>query len=224
MTWMTNDMIQIQSLTQSPVRPPIKPRVIGITGGIAMGKTTVSTYLETCHGLTVLDADRYARDAVLPGSDILANLVDRYGPQIQLPDGTLDRPALGSIIFTHPAERHWVESQIHPFVKEKLIQNRDRALQEHPDRPVILVIPLLFEAAMTELVTEIWVIYCQRDRQLHRLMTRSGLTSAQALDRMRSQLDIQVKCDRATWVLDNSTTLVDLYSQIDRALNLGATR
>jgi dephospho-CoA kinase len=199
-------------------------RVIGITGGIAMGKTTVSTYLENHHGLTILDADRYARDAVLPGGPILASLVDRYGPHILLPNGTLDRPALGSKIFTNPTERHWIESQIHPFVKEKLIQQRDRALQDHPDRPVILVIPLLFEAEMTELVTETWVIYCQRDDQLQRLMTRSGLTSAQALDRICSQLDIQVKCDRATWVLDNSSTVEDLYSQIDRALNLGATR
>ncbi len=199
-------------------------RIIGITGGIAMGKTTVSTYLETHHGLTVLDADLYARDAVLLGSPVLASLVDRYGPQLLLPDGTLDRPALGKIIFTDPTERHWVEAQIHPFVKEKLIYNRDRALHAYPDRPVILVIPLLFEAEMTELVTEIWVIYCQRDDQLHRLMTRSGLTSPEAEARMRSQLDIQVKCDRATWVLDNSTTLVDLYAQIDRALNLGATR
>jgi dephospho-CoA kinase len=200
------------------------PRIIGITGGIAMGKTTVSTYLETQHHLTVLDADLDARDAVLPGSPVLANLIDRYGPTILLPDGTLDRPALGAKIFTDPAERHWVESQIHPFVKEKLIQNRDRALQAHPDRPVILVIPLLFEAEMTELVTEIWVIYCQRDDQLHRLMTRSGLTSPEAEARICSQLDIQVKCDRATWVIDNSSTVVDLYAQIDRALNLGATR
>ncbi len=205
--------------------PDVKtPRIIGITGGIAMGKTTVSTYLETQHHLTVLDADRYARDAVLPESQILANLVDRYGPNLLLPDGTLDRPALGAKIFADATERRWLESQIHPFVKEKLIQTRDRALQAQPDRPVILVIPLLFEAEMTELVTEIWVIYCQRDRQLHRLMTRSGLTSAQALDRIRSQLDIQVKCDRANWVLDNSSTLEDLYAQIDRALNLGATR
>jgi dephospho-CoA kinase len=199
-------------------------RIIGITGGIAMGKTTVSSYLETQHHLTVLDADLYARDAVLPGSTVLATITDRYGPEILHSDGTLDRPALGKIIFTDPTERHWVELQIHPFVKEQLIQNRDRALQDHPDRPVILVIPLLFEAAMTELVTEIWVIYCQRDRQLHRLMTRSGLTFPEADARIRSQLDIQVKCDRANWVLDNSSTVENLYSQIDRALNLGATR
>ena len=199
--------------------PVLNHRVIGITGGISMGKTTVSTYLETHHQLTVLDADIYARDAVVPGSQAIAAITDRYGPTILLTDGTLDRPALGTRIFTDPAERRWVEAQIHPFVRMKLIQNRDRALQESPDRPVVLVVPLLFEAGMTDLVTETWVIYCSHDRQLQRLMTRSNLSEAQAQDRISSQLDIQIKCSKATWVLDNSTQVPDLYAQIDRAIS-----
>ena len=184
-----------------------------------MGKTTVSTYLETHHQLTVLDADIYARDAVVPSSQAIAAITDRYGPTILLTDGTLDRPALGTRIFTDPAERRWVEAQIHPFVRMKLIQNRDRVLQESPDRPVVLVVPLLFEAGMTDLVTETWVIYCSHDRQLQRLMTRSNLSEAQAQDRISSQLDIQIKCSKATWVLDNSTQVADLYAQIDRAIS-----
>ena len=184
-----------------------------------MGKTTVSTYLETHHQLTVLDADIYARDAVVPGSQAIAAITDRYGPTILLTDGTLDRPALGTRIFTDPAERRWVEAQIHPFVRMKLIQNRDRVLQESPDRPVVLVVPLLFEAGMTDLVTETWVIYCSHDRQLQRLMTRSNLSEAQAQARTSSQLDIQIKCSKATWVLDNSTQVADLYAQIDRAIS-----
>ncbi len=184
-----------------------------------MGKTTVSTYLETRHGLMVLDADIYAREAVVPGTCAIAAITDRYGPGILLTDGTLDRAALGAKIFTDPAERHWVEAQIHPFVRMKLIQNRDRSLQDSPDRPVILVVPLLFEAEMTDLVTETWVIYCSFDRQLQRLMTRSNLSETQAQDRISSQLDIQIKCSKATWVLDNSTQVADLYAQIDRAIS-----
>ena len=184
-----------------------------------MGKTTVSNYLETHHHLTVLDADIYARDAVVPGTWAIAAIIDRYGPTILLPDDTLDRSALGTRIFTDPAERRWVEAQIHPFVRMKLIQNRDRALQESPDRPVVLVVPLLFEAGMTDLVTETWVIYCSHDRQLQRLMTRSNLSEAQAQDRISSQLDIQIKCSKATWILDNSTQVADLYAQIDRAIS-----
>ena len=194
-------------------------RIIGITGGIAMGKTTVSTYLESRHCLTVLDADIYAREAVVPGTQAIAAITHRYGPSMLLPNGTLDRAALGTKIFTDPAERRWVEAQIHPFVRMQLIQNRDRSLQASPDRPVVLVIPLLFEAEMTDLVTEIWVIYCSSDRQLQRLMTRSNLSEAQAQSRISSQLDIQVKCSKATWVLDNSTQVADLYSQIDRAIS-----
>ena len=194
-------------------------RIIGITGGIAMGKTTVSNYLETHYQLTVLDADSYARDAVVPGTQAIAAITHRYGPSILLPDGTLDRAALGAKIFTDPAERRWVEAQIHPFVRRKLTQNRDRALQEAPDRPVVLVVPLLFEAEMTDLVTEIWVIYCSRDRQLQRLMTRSNLSETQAQNRILSQLDIEIKCSKATWVLDNSTQVTDLYAQIDRAIS-----
>ena len=197
----------------------LNPRTIGLTGGIAMGKTTVSNYLETHHHLTVLDADIYARDAVVPGTWAIAAIIDRYGPTILLPDDTLDRPALGAKIFTDPAERCWVEAQIHPFVRMKLIQNRDRSLQEFPGQPVVLVVPLLFEAEMSDLVTETWVIYCAPDRQLQRLMTRSNLSEAQAQARISSQLDIQIKCSKATWVLDNSTQVADLYAQIDRAIS-----
>ncbi|MBC7516291.1 MAG: dephospho-CoA kinase, partial [Alkalinema sp. FL-bin-369] len=100
-----------------------------------------------------------------------------------------------------------------------LIQNRDRSLQEFPGQPVVLVVPLLFEAEMSDLVTETWVIYCSPDRQLQRLMTRSNLSEAQAQDRISSQLDIQIKCSKATWVLDNSTQVADLYAQIDRAIS-----
>jgi len=174
------------------------------------------------HQLTILDADLYAREAVVVGSPILATIHDRYGPSILLPDGSLDRKALGHLIFSQPLERQWLETQIHPYVRHQLIQNRDRALLSHPHRPVFLVIPLLFEAKMTDLTPEIWVIYCPRDRQLQRLQERENLTLAQAENRIEAQLDIQIKCDRASHVLDNSTTVAGLYQQIDRLLRLEA--
>lgn len=201
---------------------PTIARVIGVTGGIAMGKTTVSNYLDRQYHLPIFDADCYARDAVAVGSPILATIVDRYGSQLLKPDGNLDRPALGQIVFTDPTERQWLETQIHPYVRAQLIANRDRALAKNPTRPVVLVVPLLFEAEMTELVTEIWVIYCQRDRQLHRLMDRDGLTRSQANARLSAQLDIQTKCNQAHCVLNNTTTVDALHQQIDRALNLDA--
>jgi dephospho-CoA kinase len=197
---------------------PIGSRVIGLTGGIAMGKTTLSDYLAQVHHLPVLDADRYARDAVVPGSRILQAIAEHFGVSVLQPDGSLDRKTLGHLIFSDPPARHWLEQQIHPFVRQQLLTDRDRALQTDPQRPVILVIPLLFEAEMTDLVNEIWVVYCPPDQQIQRLMQRESLARHPAEARIASQMDIQKKCDRAHLVLDNSLTIEFLLAQVDQAL------
>ncbi|MEL7223701.1 MAG: dephospho-CoA kinase, partial [Cyanobacteria bacterium J06576_12] len=101
---------------------PTERRIIGLTGGIATGKSTVSAYLASKHNLPVLDADVYARQAVEKGSKILDAITHRHGPQLLLSDGTLDRQALGNLIFTNPTERHWLEQQIHPFVRDQFHQ------------------------------------------------------------------------------------------------------
>lgn len=183
-----------------------------------MGKTTVSNYLATTHHLPVLDADLIAREAVEPGSPILSQIIDRYGSALLRLDGSLDRAKLGSIIFSNPAERTWLEHQIHPFVRTVLETECDRLSQTHS--VVVLVIPLLFEANMIDLVTEIWVISCPETQQIQRLIQREKLTLEQAQARIRSQLSIEEKRDRADIVLDNSTTPEALIQQVDRALNL----
>ncbi|MBE9009554.1 dephospho-CoA kinase [Pseudanabaenaceae cyanobacterium LEGE 13415] len=199
-------------------------RIIGITGGIGMGKTTVSNYLATAHHLPVLDADLIAREAVEPGSPILSKIIDRYGSHLIRLDGTLDRAKLGSIVFSNPAERTWLEQQIHPFVRTVLKTERDRLIQTHPTNTecsvaIVLVIPLLFEAQMTDLVTEIWVVSCPESQQIQRLMQREKLSLEQAQARIRSQMSIDEKRDRANLILDNSTTLEALIEQVDRALS-----
>lgn len=193
-------------------------RTIGLTGNIAMGKTMVSNYLADRHGLTVLDADQYARQAVQPGSEILQRIIDRYSATILLPDGSLDRAKLGQIIFQDAQERQWLEAQIHPFVRSHMLQDRDRALQANPDAPVILVIPLLFEAGLTQLVTEIWVVTCPADQQLARLIQRNQLSPLEAEARIASQMPIGEKIAQADVVLDNSSTAEYLLAQVDRAL------
>ncbi len=192
-------------------------RIIGITGGIGMGKTTVSNYLATTQHLPVLDADLIARDAVAPGSAILAQIVDRYGSHLLRLDGTLDRAKLGGIIFSNPAERFWLEQQIHPFVRQTLSTERDRLIQTHST--IVFVIPLLFEANMSDLVSEIWVISCPEVQQIQRLTQREKLSLEQAQARIQSQMPIEQKRDRADIVLDNSTTLEALLAQVDRALS-----
>jgi dephospho-CoA kinase len=188
-------------------------RIIGLTGGIGTGKSTVSHYLATAYHLPVLDADIYAKEAVQKSSPILNAIASRYSSDILLADGTLNRQKLGQIVFNNTDERRWLEQQIHPSVRDHFIEEINKLTQQ----TAVLVVPLLFEAQMTDLVTEIWVIYCSNQQQLERLMQRDNLTLEQAQARINSQMPIEQKCDRADIVLDNSSTLEALLKQVDTA-------
>lgn len=192
-------------------------RIIGLTGGIGTGKSTVSHYLTTAYHLPVLDADIYAREAVQLGSPVLKAIAQRYGSDILLPDGTLNRRQLGQIVFSSPDERRWLEQQIHPYVRDRILAELNTLERSHSST-VVLVVPLLFEAGMTDLVTEIWVVRCSEQQQLERLMQRDHLTMEQAQARINSQLPIEEKCDRADVVLDNSSTPEALLKQVDAAI------
>jgi dephospho-CoA kinase len=193
----------------------MKQRVIGLTGGVGMGKTTVSDYLAIAHHLPILDADRYAREAVELGSSLLATLGDRYGSDLLQADGRLDRRRLGAIIFADPIERQWLEQQIHPVVRDRIVEQLQQ-LQAAPT--VVVVVPLLFEAGMTDLVTEIWVVRSRPEQQQQRIMQRDRLDLDQVRDRIASQMAIEAKVAQADVVLDNDSTLEALLRQVDAAL------
>jgi dephospho-CoA kinase len=188
--------------------------LIGLTGGIGTGKSTVANYLATVYNLPILDADIYARDAVSVGSPILLQIAAKYGQDMILNDGNLNRSKLGEIIFSSPEERHWVESLIHPYVRKCF----DQAIKESSANTLILVIPLLFEANLQSLVNQIWVVSCSPQQQQQRLIARNNLTPEQAIARINSQLPIGEKIARADVVLDNSLTLESLLKQIDIAV------
>jgi dephospho-CoA kinase len=190
-------------------------RIIGLTGGIGCGKTTVSNYLASAYQLPVLDADIYAREAVQLGSPVLSKIAERYGSGIQLPDGTLNRKRLGEIVFSNPTERQWLEQQIHPYVRSRFESELNRLVAP----TIVLVIPLLIEARMTDLVTEIWVVSCSPEQQLHRLIERDRLSLEHAQSRLDSQLPIEEKIARADVVLNNSSTREALLKQVDLALS-----
>jgi dephospho-CoA kinase len=192
-------------------------RLIGITGGIGTGKSTVTNYLHTRYNLPIWDADIYARSAVAVGSPILDRISQRYGNNILQPDGTLDRHQLGKIIFGANDERQWLETQIHPYVRT-CFETEIRQLS--PDGTAILAIPLLFEAQMTDLVTEIWVVSCDSRTQSARIMTRDKLTAAEAQMRIQSQMSLTDKIALADIILDNSDSIVALQEQIDSAISL----
>lgn len=189
-------------------------RLIGLTGGISTGKSTVSKYLETTYNLPILDADIYAKEAVKTGSQGLKAIASRYGGNILLADGSLNRQELGNIVFNDANERQWLEKQIHPYVRDAFVRETNNSTADS----IVIVIPLLFEAQMTDLVTEIWVVYCNPIEQLARLMQRESLTKDAAQTRIDSQMPLKEKCDRADLILDNSFTLESLWEQIDSAI------
>ncbi len=191
-------------------------RIIGLTGGISTGKTTVSHYLSTVCHIRVLDADNYAREAVKKNSPILQEIKQRYGSEICFKNGELNRKKLGNVIFNSLRERTWLESKIHPYVRHKFKQE----ISQDKGRIIVLDIPLLFESKLTHLVTEIWVVSCSYKQQLQRLMSRNDLTEQEAISRIKSQLPLEEKIQKADLVLDNSSTLEALYQQIEQGLNI----
>lgn len=190
----------------------MKQRIIGITGGIATGKTTVSDYLHHTYGLPILDADLYARQALT--GERIAKLRDRYGKLIFDDQGNLDRRKLGAIVFDSDLERQWLEHLIHPYVQECLISEANHLAPS----TVVMVIPLLFEARMESLVTETWAIACDPQQQLQRLMNRNHLSESEALQRIASQMSQSEKIELADVVIVNSDNPEELFFQVDNAL------
>ncbi|MEB3354624.1 MAG: dephospho-CoA kinase [Cyanobacteriota bacterium] len=205
-------------------------RRIGLTGGIASGKSTVSRLLEA-RGLPVLDADVYAREALAPGSVGARAVLDRYGARVRLEigateacdhagdeaiHGVIDRSALGRIVFADPTERAWLEALVHPLVRQRFVSELQR-LTSMPS--VVLVIPLLFEAGLEVLCSEVWLVDCERQQQLQRLRQRDGLNQSEALARMKAQWPLAHKRKLADRLIDNSGTAEALGLQVDKLLN-----
>lgn len=179
--------------------------VIGLTGGIATGKSTVAAYLGQHYGWPILDADVLSRQVVEPGTAAWQAIVQRYGESVLQPDGHLNRSQLGAIVFQETAEaereRQWLEAQIHPPIRQQF-QDAITAAASWP--PLLFVVPLLFEAQMTDLVTEIWVVYCTLEQQKTRLQRRDGYDEEQVRSRLLAQMPLEEKCRQGTLVLDNS--------------------
>ncbi len=190
-------------------------RRIGLTGGIASGKSSVAALLEK-RGCPVLDADCYAREALAQGTSASNAVVARYGERIKK-DGTsdIDRAGLAAIVFNDPNERSWLEELIHPIVQQRF----DEALRSLPEAPiVILMIPLLFEAGLEAWCSEIWVVRCTALQQRERLMARNNCTEAEAMQRIEAQWPIDIKVQRADSVINNSGRIDDLHDQLDALL------
>ncbi|MXW41300.1 MAG: dephospho-CoA kinase [Synechococcus sp. SB0668_bin_15] len=196
-------------------------RRIGLTGGIATGKSTVAAILSDRHGLPVLDADVYARKLLAPGTAACQAVLDRYGQQVQTPGGALDRRALGRIVFARPGERRWLEVLIHPLVKDAF--TRDLAWH-HQVATVVLMAPLLFEAGLEALCSEVWLVDLDEAGQLERLLARDHLSPQEARQRIQAQWPLARKRGLADVILKNHGDLVELARQVDEALAKQAPR
>ncbi|WP_379133737.1 dephospho-CoA kinase [Paenibacillus sp. sgz500958] len=187
--------------------------IIGLTGGIASGKSTVSALLVN-KGARLVDADIIARDVMLPGHQVLAATVRHFGPGILSPDGTLNRARLGEIVFKDPEARQLLNDLTHPAIRQEIRRQMQELDQLEPEGLVIADIPLLFESNLQGMFEDILVVYVPREVQLERLMVRNGLTREQAEDRLNSQMDIEQKRSKATYVIDNSGNLDDTEAQV----------
>jgi dephospho-CoA kinase len=177
-------------------------RLIGVTGGIATGKSTVDAML-AAHGAAIIDADELAREVVLPGEPALAEVAQRFGAEMLRPDGTLDRARLGAIVFADPDARRDLERITHPRIAE-LTQERIAQALAGPAPVVAVDIPLLFENGREALFEGVLLVYAPQDVQVRRMRERNGLDTAAAAQRLAAQMPIDEKRARATWVIDNS--------------------
>jgi dephospho-CoA kinase len=194
-------------------------RRIGLTGGIASGKSSVGRLLAERWGLPVLDADVYAREALAPGTPATAAVLARHGATVQSPDPTgaasLDRAALGRIVFTNPVEKQWLEQLVHPIVRQRF----DAELAGLSIAPVVvLMIPLLFEAGLEGLCSEVWLVDCDEAEQLARLMARDHCSEADACARIAAQWPLARKRPLADRLIDNRGEPAGLIAQLERAL------
>jgi len=186
--------------------------VVGLTGGIATGKSSVSALLKASN-VPVVDADVIARQVVEPGTTGLAKIEATFGKQILLPDGTLDRKKLGSIIFTDESQRKKLNAIVHPAVRWAMLwQVLGYWIRGYSY--CVMDVPLLIEGGLWRLVGSVVVVYCSEDLQLQRLMNRDSSSREDALARLGSQLPISDKVDCADIVVDNSGSKVELGDHV----------
>lgn len=187
--------------------------VVGLTGGIASGKSTVArAFVE--RGIPVVDADQLAREVVAPGTEGLLAIVETFGESVLLPDRTLDRKALGARVFADPSLRLKLNAITHPLVA-RLSAERIAALQKEPIPYMIYEAPLLVENGLHRTMGALVVVALDVPQQIQRIMQRDGLTEADAVSRIQAQAPLAKKLEVADFVIDNGHSLTTLLPQVD---------
>ena len=191
--------------------------LVGLTGGVATGKSTVAKMFKQC-GAVVIDADGLVRDAVKLGKPAWREIVDTFGKTVLNPDRTINRQALGAIVFGNRAKLRCLERIIHPRVEREQARLTRQAARKDPNAVVIYDVPLLFEAGVDKRVDTIIVVTANRETQIARLKKRNGLSRAEAIRRIRSQMPLAKKVQRAAHVIQGTLPRPSLRRQVDRLL------
>lgn len=187
-------------------------QIIGLTGGIASGKSTVSNILKEL-SIPVIDADEEARLAVEKGEKAYNEIVAYFGEEVLMEDGAIDRSKLGSIIFPNPEKRAVLNSIVHPAVRERMQLKKEHYLSIG-ERIIVLDIPLLFESKLTHMIDKVIVVYVDEQTQLDRLMSRNGYSIEEAKSRITSQLPLKDKRNWADYVIDNNGSIEETRKQL----------
>ncbi|HDD6730514.1 TPA: dephospho-CoA kinase [Staphylococcus aureus] len=191
------------------------PKVIGLTGGIASGKSTVSELLSV-FGFKVVDADKAAREAVKKGSKGLAQVREVFGDEAIDENGEMNRRYMGDLVFNHPEKRLELNAIIHPIVRDIMEEEKQEYLKQGYN--VIMDIPLLFENELENTLDEVWVVYTSESIQMDRLMQRNNLSLEDAKARIYSQISIDKKSRMADHVIDNLGDKLELKQNLERLL------
>ena len=190
--------------------------IVGLTGSIASGKSTISNMLKE-KGYPIIDADLVARLVVEPGATSLLEIEHVFGAAVMNEDGTLNRDALGKLIFNDPSKRKQLNDLMHPAIRSEMLRQRDEIF-ESGQKTLIMDIPLLFESRLQHFVDKILVVSVTEEMQLKRLMNRNSLSKEEATSRIQSQLPISEKEKGADAVIYNNGTIEQSKEQLERIL------
>jgi dephospho-CoA kinase len=188
--------------------------IVGLTGGIATGKSTVSKLFQK-YGVPVIDADQIAKDVVEIGKPTLALIAEHFGQGVLTSDGTLNRKKLGEVVFGDPTKRKELDAIIHPVILAEIDRRVEELESSNPDGLIIIDIPLLYETLRQNHFNEVILVYVPEDVQLARLMLRDGSTKDQALARMKAQMSIEDKRVLADYIIDNRGASLETERQVD---------
>ncbi len=189
--------------------------ILGLTGGIASGKSTVVKMLKN-KGAIIFDTDILAREVVNVGEPAWEEIIAYFGEDIKLPDGAIDRKKLGHIVFNDPEARHRLNMIVHPRIVEKLLAETDKLRnKKNPPEIVVYDVPLLIEAGMNKMVDMVVLVYASPEIQKERLKYRDGLNEEEIEARLGSQMPMEEKKKYADYIIYNESHLEDTIYQVD---------